>query len=73
MTCHMDLTFNFDTFLGELDNFQKCFDPGISTADLQMGLNRACEVLDQLERMAVWMKEADLEQWSVATKEYCAV
>ncbi|PBK60067.1 hypothetical protein ARMSODRAFT_1026952 [Armillaria solidipes] len=73
MTCDMDLTFSFCILLEELDNLQRRFDPSVSTTDLRMGLNGAREVLDWLEKMAVWIEEADLGQWSVAMKEYCAV
>ncbi|PBK65076.1 hypothetical protein ARMSODRAFT_1022510 [Armillaria solidipes] len=58
MACDMDLT---------------CFNPGVSTRYLRMGLKSAREAVEKLEQLADWMETADLMQWSSAVKAHQAV
>ncbi|PBK74584.1 hypothetical protein ARMSODRAFT_970668 [Armillaria solidipes] len=73
MACDMDLTVSSHLLLYKLEGLRQCFNPGVSTRHLWMGLKSAWEAVEKLEQLADWMETTDLMQWSSAVRAHQAV
>ncbi len=70
MMLDLDVSNGSTRILQELEKFRLSFNVKITSLNLRAGLKETREALDKLERLANWIDDADLRQWSKAAEEH---
>ncbi|SJL04154.1 uncharacterized protein ARMOST_07514 [Armillaria ostoyae] len=70
MTFEIDLSNGTTAIFNELEQYRSTFNAGINSLKLRTGLKETREALEELEKLADWIDDADLKQWSLAESEH---
>ncbi|SJL10858.1 uncharacterized protein ARMOST_14253 [Armillaria ostoyae] len=70
MSLDIDMANGSTQILKELEHYCLSFGPSMNSQALRHGLREMCAVLEKLERLADWIDDADLMQWSKAEAEH---
>ncbi|PBK70780.1 hypothetical protein ARMSODRAFT_974042 [Armillaria solidipes] len=70
MMLDLDVSNGSTRILQELEKFHLSFNVEVISLNLRAGLKETWEALDKLERLANWIDDVDLRQWSKAAEEH---